>query len=205
MEQFARWDDLITFSKGRVTLAKKARKIKVFAFDFDGVFTDNGDYICADPQVVFKKRSHTDGQGISLLRALGMKIIIVTGEREQYAQPAVNLVGKWNSLDSVASGAWSRIPLEVGANREQKAELIEKWLGHFNCTWSECCVMGDDLTEVKAMEFAGFTAAPASADIIIKNMVDIVSRRPAGDGAVRDIVNFFLLLKGIDPRSLALR
>ena len=77
-----------------------AKSIKAIAFDFDGVFTDNRELIGFPEGMVLKERSHYDGQGVSLLRDIGIHIALVTNQKEKSAEPAHFLVKKWNALPS---------------------------------------------------------------------------------------------------------
>lgn len=185
----------------------QTRVLKAVIFDFDGVFTDNCDYICSDSSLVFKKRSHADGQGVSLLRAIGINVAIITGEKDQWAKPAVGLVEKWNSLPSVKSGAWSKIDIFSNAGKDIKPKAAQAWLESRGLGWNDSCVVGDDLTDCTLMELAGLGAMPCSGEAILvdSGQADIVTKRPGGAGAVRDLANFILAVREIDPRTLALR
>jgi 3-deoxy-D-manno-octulosonate 8-phosphate phosphatase KdsC-like HAD superfamily phosphatase len=58
--------------------------------------------------------------------------------------------------------------------------------------------MGDDVNDVAAMQIAGFAAAPATANPAARAHADLVTAAPAGNGAVRELVD--LALAGKLPR-----
>ena len=183
---------------------KQIRKIKALALDGDGViFT--GHMLEGGDGPIAKIRSHADGQGISLLRASGMKIACVTGESGAHAAFLKRLVEKWNNLPSVKDGHWPPVALFTGVERMGKVKIVEQWLKKNNLSLSECAAMGDDLTDYDILKSVGFSSAPAQAEEVIKKVVHYVVPRRGGDGAIRDLANLILKYQGIDPTSLLLR
>ncbi len=178
--------------------------IKAVVFDNDGVLTDNTEIIGFDDKTVLKRRSHYDGQGISFLRAIGIRVAIMTGESGVGARPIQQLVEKWNGLPSVNTGKWHRIFLATGVMGLEKLRSFNTWLENHGTTAQECAAMGDDFTDFPMLKMSGFKAAPVTAEKQIRDITDFVSERPAGAGAVRDLVNFILKARDIDPASLAL-
>ena len=55
--------------------------------------------------------------------------------------------------------------------------------------------MGDDVNDLPAMELAGFTAAPADAHESVRAIVQLVTKHSAGQGAVREMLDFITLKK----------
>lgn len=183
-----------------------AKSIKAVVFDADGVIFSGQVLVGlgADNvyQEVFKTRSHIDGQGISLLRAAGLKVAIVTAEKTGFVEA---LSTKLNNLPSVKSGAWQPIDIFTGQIAKDKVTTIESWLKGLGISWVECAYMGDDVGDFKVMKQVGLPASPAQAEVLIKNISMFVAERRGGDGAVRDFCNFILEAKGVDQTSLTLR
>ncbi len=180
-----------------------ARNIRAVAFDSDGVLTDNTESFGYGSDVVVKGRSHYDGQGISLLRAIGLHVAVITGETGAGAALIEHLVRRWNSLPSTKSASnpngWEPIVLYLGCRDVQKRDALDEWLAKINVRHVECAVMGDDLVDVPMLKAVAFGAAPASAEAVIREMVEFVSARPGGNGAVRDFANFVLESRGLNP------
>ncbi len=179
--------------------------IKGIIFDGDGVLTDNRvleGFADAKP----RWRSHYDGQGISLLRAIGLRICFITNEKGIDAAVIRGLVERWNNLPSSASlkkpDGWPRIELFEGRGGKFKVEAAEEWFRTVGIRWEECAVMGDDLVDVPMMRHAILRAAPSSAEFVVRNEAHFVSKRPGGGGAVRDFANFILAARGIDQTTL---
>jgi len=184
------------------TLFKKLKKIKAVIFDGDGVLFTGRVFIHPKDGEFLKERSHIDGQGISLLRAIGIKIALISGETTGFLE---KIGEKLNNLPSVKEGKWAPIAIFTGPKREGKVKAIENWLKENNLSWQDCAVMGDDLTDYHLLKKVGFSAAPAQAEEIIKKSVDWVTKREGGKGAIRDFANLLLKAKRVNPLKLPLR
>ncbi len=187
------------------TLLAKARKIKAVVLDCDGTLTDNTEVTGLDaPSAhgLLKRRSHYDGQGVSLIRAVGIPVAIITGEKGPGAQMITKLVERWNGLPSVKNRAWIQVALFTGYAGEEKVLKLRQWLKTNQLTSEDCAVMGDDLVDVPMLRAVGFRACPITAEEVVREMADFISDRPAGYGAVRDLANLILTARGIDPTTL---
>jgi 3-deoxy-D-manno-octulosonate 8-phosphate phosphatase (KDO 8-P phosphatase) len=184
----------------------KAELLKAVIFDVDGVFTDNRVLEGGDSKP--KWRSYSDGQGVSLLRAIGIKVCLVTNEKNDAARHITDTVLKWNRLPSSRSNdnpnGWHHVYLYTGVGGANKVSAVEEWFEFVepDLSWEVCGAMGDDLVDVPLLRKAALKAAPVSAEWVVQDLVDIITRRPGGAGAVRDFANFMLKMRGIDPLSL---
>jgi 3-deoxy-D-manno-octulosonate 8-phosphate phosphatase (KDO 8-P phosphatase) len=181
---------------------KKLHEFKGLILDVDGVLFSGQESraTLSDGAVgVLKTRSLIDGQGISFLRALGIKVLFASGEDE----PLKSIVEKINQLPSVLSGDWE--PVECFTNqkkKEGKVPVITSWLEKHNLTWSECVYIGDDRTDWEAMSLAGLKVAPANATRMIKKIADIVLEKEGGNGAIREFAELVLDSRNIDESTL---
>ena len=183
-------------------LKEKLKKIKAVVFDGDGVFFSGRVFIDTEKGEALKERSHVDGQGISLLRAIGIKVALISGEKTGFIE---KIGEKLNSLPSVKEGKWSPVGIFTGPQGSQKVETIDNWLKEIGVRWEECAAMGDDLVDYQLLKKVGFAVAPAQAETIIKKIVHYVTPREGGNGAIRDFCNLILEVKKIDLKSLDLR
>ncbi|MFH1894581.1 MAG: HAD hydrolase family protein [Patescibacteria group bacterium] len=181
---------------------EKLKKIKAVVFDGDGVFFTGRVFVSSEKGEALKERSHVDGQGISLLRAGGLKVALISGEMTGFLE---KIGEKLNSLPSVKDGKWPPIGIFTGLQGNEKVKAIDKWLKASGIKWEECAAMGDDMADYQLLKKAGVAAAPAQAEAVIKKIVDYVAPREGGSGAIRDLCNLILEAKGVDPTSLALR
>jgi len=189
----------------RKNIFELAKRIKAVIFDFDGVFTDNS--VLEGAPFKGKFRSHYDGQGVSLLRAVGIKVAVITGEKDIHAESVVGLVEKFNNLPSakkpLEDGGWAPVTLFTGMGGAKKVEAAEQFLSKIGVSFEECAAMGDDLVDVPLLRKVAFPVAPAQAETIVKKIALLVTKRPGGSGAIRDFVNFILDARGIDPTTLS--
>lgn len=178
------------------------RKIKAVALDGDGVLFTGRVFMHHKDGEVLKERSHIDGQGISFLRAAGIRIAFVSGEATGF----VEAVGKkLNDLPSVVSGKWPPVGIFVGGQGKDKVAAVGGWLKEINIPWEACAAMGDDISDYLLLGQVGFAAVPRSAEAFIKKRAHWVAPRKGGDGAIRDLANLILEAQDIDIHKLAMR
>lgn len=181
-----------------------ARNILAVFSDVDGVFTDNRVFEGAPYKA--KWRSYYDGQGVSLLRAIGLRVCLITNEKGDSAKHIIDVVEKWNNLPSSekvpGDGGWHHVKLYSGMGGAKKIIAAEEWLKEIKISFERCAFIGDDLVDVPLLQTVALRAAPISADPAVKDIVHFISERPGGSGAFRDFANFILQCRGIDPFTL---
>jgi 3-deoxy-D-manno-octulosonate 8-phosphate phosphatase (KDO 8-P phosphatase) len=188
-----------------------AQQLKVAFFDSDGVMFPNTVLMGAPYKA--KYRSYYDGQGISLLRAVGVRVVFITNEKGESAAAIRETVEKWNSLPSSKpqkADGWEPVVLYEGRGGLKKLETAEDYLTTLyeklhvpeHISLGECSYMGDDLVDANLLRAVGLPAASAQAELAIRRICKFVSTREGGAGAVRDFANMILEARGIDPFSL---
>jgi 3-deoxy-D-manno-octulosonate 8-phosphate phosphatase (KDO 8-P phosphatase) len=186
---------------------ERARSVNTLILDGDGVIFPNvaiqglriaGEYLKP------KNRTHDDGQGITFARGIGFRVLIVTNANGVHLEAAEELVGGWNDLPSARAGRFSPVDLISGRDGMGKLGALQEWLAEHGGTLEECIVMGNDIGDYYMLEAAGLSAAPADAERRIREMCLFVAQRPGGYGAIRDLANFILEVRGIDPITLPL-
>jgi 3-deoxy-D-manno-octulosonate 8-phosphate phosphatase (KDO 8-P phosphatase) len=184
------------------------RNLKAFAFDVDGVLFPNENWWFSNG-VFAKRRSLYDGQGISLLRAVGFHVAFITSARGDMAKPIQDLVEGWNKLPSTKSesnpSGWEMVTLFDHQDSLLKKETLFGWLNSIGVEPGQCGAMGDDLVDIPMLSAAGFSASPRQAEHIVRERSHFVSEREGGEGAIRDVVNYILNVRNIDPTTLHLR
>jgi len=175
---------------------EKLKKIKAVIFDGDGILFTGRVFVDKEQGEIMKERSHIDGQGISLLRALGIKIAFVSGEKSGFLE---RVGEKLNSLPSVTNGKWDKIGIFTGKQGKNKVESIDIWLKDMSIDWSECVAMGDDISDYELLKKSGFAVSPFQAENVIKEISDYTTNREGGNGAIRDLCDLILEAKEMDP------
>lgn len=157
----------------------RASRIKLIAFDIDGVMTDGGLHYTDDGHEL-KTFNVQDGLGIKLLQRLGFEVAIVTGRTSGVVACRAADLG----IEHVFQG--------VG----DKFTVAGKLLAQLGLDWPDLAFMGDDLIDLKAMARCGLAIAPANARPIAKAHAQLVTEAGGGQGAVREAIEFILAAQG---------
>lgn len=157
----------------------RAARIKLVAFDIDGVMTDGGLHYTDDGHEL-KTFNVQDGLGVVLLRRAGIKVAIITGRTSN----VVNCRAKDLGVEHVFHG--------VGDKGAVSGQLLEQ----LGLQWSELAFMGDDLIDLPAMTRCGLAIAPANARPVVKERAHMVTDASGGKGAVREAIEFILAAQG---------
>lgn len=204
--------------------SKIVETIRAVIFDVDGVFFPNtvteglgaamdtisrALHLDSPLSAKLKTRSYYDGQAISLLRAIGLRVAFITNEKGPDAVAITEVVAKLNRLPSSkkedSTGIWEPVILYTGMGGSKKVLAAEEFLKSVGISFSECAFMCDDLIDLELASRVAMVAAPITAEKAIRDLAQFISERPAGSGAVRDFVNFILKVRGIDPTKLSLQ
>jgi len=156
-------------------LQEKARKIKFLLLDVDGVLTD-GKIIIDSRGIEYKAFHIHDGHGIYLLKKAGIETGIISGR----SSPAVEYRARELNIH------------EVYQNARDKISVYEKIQKKYNLQDEEVAFMGDDLIDIPLLKRVGFSATVADAIKEVKDVVDFVTRKRGGEGAVREVIDFIL-------------
>ncbi len=158
---------------------QRAARIKLMAFDIDGVMTDGG-LTYTDDGRELKTFNVMDGLGLKFMQKAGIELAIVTGRTSGVVAARAADLGITHVYQGVAD------------KRSAVAGLIEKLGLH----WPEVAFMGDDLIDLPAMTRCGFAVAPANAHPLVKERAHAVTDKAGGRGAVREAVEFVLAAQG---------
>lgn len=149
-------------------------KIKMLVMDVDGTLTDGCIYIGPDGEAM-KAFNCQDGYAIAqMLPRHGITPVIITGRNSRIvANRAAEL-----KITYLYQGVADKLPKlkevadELGAAREEIAYI------------------GDDLNDLECLQYCGLTGCPADAVPGVREIVDFVSNRNGGRGAVREFVEY---------------
>lgn len=154
--------------------------IRMVVFDCDGVLTD-GSIILRDDESDIKRFCAQDGMGIYFLIKAGLIPVVITGRKSA----ALNLRCAELNIEHQYQGI------------SNKLKELDDLLLRIGLNWKNVAYMGDDWNDVPSMARAAVSACPADAPVSIREVVDWVSMRKGGKGAVRDFVELILLKKRI--------
>ena len=157
--------------------------IKLIIFDCDGVLTD-GKIIFNGEQIELKHFCAHDGMGFTLLHTAGIIPAVITGRSSE----ALSRRCKELNIKHLYQGIQKKLP------------RAQKLLHQLHLDWSQVAYMGDDWNDIPVMLKAAVAFCPADAMPEIKELADHVTLRAAGDGAVRECIDYLLYKQGIYDR-----
>lgn len=162
----------------------RAQRLRLFAFDVDGVLTDGSLWIGAHGET-FKAFSVHDGYGLTLLRRAGWKLAIVTGRRSEIVERRAEELGFDLVLQAV----------------EDKAQGLREACARLQVDPAQAGYMGDDWPDLPALREAGFAATVAQAPQALREAAHWVATAPPGRGAVRELCEWLLRARGQWPHD----
>lgn len=166
-------------------LKEKASKIKLMAFDVDGVFTD-GSLTFGEDGKEYKTFNAKDGQGVVCVQRAGIITVIITArENGTVAHRAKNL-----GITELHQGVKFKLP------------VLEKIVEERGLTLENVSYMGDDLPDVCILEKVGLACCPNDAVDEVRNICDFVSVKNGGRGAIRELCDFVLRAQNIEPLDI---
>ncbi len=150
--------------------------IKLVITDIDGVWTDSGMYYDETGNEL-KKYSTYDSAGILLLKHLGIKTAIISGEISKGLERRGNKLG----IDYLFLGI------------SDKVLVSKKLIKELKIDFSEVAFIGDDLNDLELLRIVGLSATPINGHKIIKKYVDHIISTRGGEGAFRAFVEEIVL------------
>lgn len=162
---------------------ERAKKVKIFLMDVDGVLTDGKMYYLPGRgrELVEVKAFHSlDGIGLRLLNQFGVLTGVITGR----VSPGTEERARGLGMSYAYQGFLSKLdPLErILADTGLKAENV--------------AYMGDDWTDIPVLRRAGLSVAPANAQDEVLAAARLVTKKEGGAGAVREACDFILKCQG---------
>lgn len=162
-------------------LVEKAKKIKLLAFDVDGVMTD-GSVTYDENGVEYKTFNVKDGHGIVRMNKSGFITAVITARNNgTVAHRAKNL-----NITEIHQGCMVKLP------------VLEELLKKYNLTFENVSYMGDDLPDIPILEKVGLACCPNDAVEEVKDICGFVSSKYGGRGAVRELCDFILSAQNIE-------
>lgn len=160
--------------------------IKFLVMDVDGTLTDGKVYLGNDGES-FKAFDIKDGYGIkALLPRSGIIPIIIT------ARKSVMLEHRCKELDvnEVHQGIRNKIECLNGIINRYSSSIQ-------SYTLANCAYIGDDILDLQCLlpikEAGGLAGCPADAVQFVKQACDYIAPHKAGEGAVRDYIEYIIV------------
>jgi 3-deoxy-D-manno-octulosonate 8-phosphate phosphatase (KDO 8-P phosphatase) len=149
---------------------KKLSRIQALLLDVDGVMTDARVFLDSDGQWR-RFFSIRDGYGIRMLLEQGYLVGVITASKASDIAERVKVL---------------EIPYFYD-NSFHKKPAFDDFLGKTGLKPEQVAYMGDDLFDLPVLQAVGFSATVSDAMEEVLEAVDYIAKRPAGNGAVREV------------------
>ena len=153
--------------------------IKLVLLDVDGTLTNGGIYRGNNGEEL-KRFNVKDGYVIVNAQKLGIEFGIITGRKSE--------------LVEIRSNELKIKYLYQGIS--EKTVILKEIMQKTGLKKEEIAYMGDDLNDILIMKQSGLTGAPKDAADEVIQIVDFVSEKNGGSGAVREFVEYILKKDG---------
>ena len=154
-------------------MKEKASKIKLLAFDVDGVMTD-GSITYDENGVEYKTFNAKDGHGLAKMAKNGFITAIITGRNN----------------GTVDRRACDLRVTEVYQGVKNKLPILEAIMQKYELDFSQVAYMGDDEPDICILEKVAIAACPSDAVSKVQDVCNFIARRDGGRGAVRELCDF---------------
>ena len=156
-------------------------KIKAFAMDVDGVFTDGG-ILCDLQGELYRTFDAKDGFAIRMAEMNGYPVAIITGGRSESIRQRF---------------LTSSVPADdVFLGSRDKVADFQRFCDRYGLQQDEVLFIGDDVPDMPVLAVCGCAVCPNDAVPEVKAICDWVSDFPGGKGCVRNTVETIMKARG---------
>ncbi len=166
-------------------LRERAARVRLLALDVDGTLTD-GRLLLAAEGIEIKAFHAHDGQGLKILREVGIEIALITARTSDVVTQRAGDLG----IKHVHQGC------------HDKRSSLRNLSRLLDLEASQVAFMGDDLPDLAPMGWCGFSIAPANAHPWVRERAHLVTRAAGGQGAARELCDLILDAKGLSAQVL---
>lgn len=149
------------------------RRIRLIAFDFDGVFTDNKVYVFEDGSEAVRC-SRSDGIGLQKLKNAGIEAVIISTE----ANPVV-------------SARASKLKIRCVQNCQNKRSVLQQIADEKKISLDQVAFVGNDINDLSCLACVALPIVVQDAHRDVLATARYQTKRPGGLGAVREICDLF--------------
>lgn len=151
------------------SLEEHIRAIRLVAFDFDGVFTDNMVYVSEDGSETVRC-FRGDGLGLSKLERAGIETVIISTE-----------------TNPVVSARSRKLGIRCIQGCEDKCAALKTIAEKRGLSLTEVAFVGNDINDLACLTAVGLPVVVRDAHPDVIPYARYRTRSPGGHGAVREI------------------
>jgi len=166
-------------------LKERISKIRLIAFDFDGVFTDNMVYVFEDGSEAVRC-FRSDGIGLQKLKKLGIEMVIISTES-----------------NPVVSARAAKLKIRCFQNCGDKHKTLESLVQGMGISLTEVSFVGNDINDFACLKSVGLPIVVQDAHPNVIPLAAYRTRNRGGHGAVREVCDLFeeILEKNLPRKS----
>ncbi len=170
----------LILSKIPESVRQRAEKIRLIAFDVDGVLTD-GSLLYSENGEQLKRFNALDGHGLKMLLQGGIMVALITGR----SGPIV-----------------TRRAADLGINllyqdARDKGKLITDIANEHHLSLEQIAYIGDDIIDLQAMQKVGLAVSVPHAPAYLQQAAHYVTTTQGGYGAARELADIVLASQGL--------
>ena len=154
--------------------------VEAIVFDVDGVMTDGGIIPLADGDFI-RKYYAKDGYALAYAVKHGLNIGVISGGFGKILESRMNRLG----IEHRYLGCMDKIA------------AIDDFISKTGVKRENVIYMGDDIPDLEVLRHVGIPVAPADACSEVLQAAVYISEYKGGAGAVRDIIEQVLRVKGM--------
>ena len=172
---------VVTSSSLDPPLRQALAAIRLVAFDFDGVFTDNTVLVLEDGREAVRCW-RSDGLGLARLEPLGVATVVISTER-----------------NPVVTARCRKLGLRCLQDRSDKRATLIEVVAESGLELSQVAYVGNDINDVGCLQAAGLPIVVADAHPDVVPLARYQTRTPGGQGAVREICDLIAAARSEGP------
>ena len=147
-------------------------KLDLIVYDFDGVMTDNKVYVDQNGREMVQV-NREDGLGVSEIKKLGIKQIIISTEKNPVVTTRAKKLGIY-CLQGI----------------ENKKDVLKNYCQKNDYELEYVAYVGNDINDKEAMEIVGYSFCPSDAHGSIKKISNHILDTKGGNGVIRELLDF---------------
>jgi YrbI family 3-deoxy-D-manno-octulosonate 8-phosphate phosphatase len=154
-------------------IQKRLCQIRLVAFDFDGVFTDNMVYVFENGSEAVRC-FRSDGIGLKKLKQAGIETVIISTES-----------------NPVVSARADKLKIRCFQNCEEKRKILESLAQEMGISLGEIAFVGNDINDRSCLTCVGLPIVVHDAHPDVISLALYRTKAHGGHGAVREICDLF--------------
>jgi len=169
---------IIQAMKNDSNFKEDLKKVKAFAFDVDGVFTNGKVYLVSSEEFV-RAVNIKDGYAVQYAIKKGFPIAVISGGDSETVRKRFQKLGV----------------TDIYLKSADKLDDLKDFYFKYDIDPENILYMGDDIPDHEVMKVCGLPTCPADAAVEIKSISKYISNFKGGEGCVRDVIEQVLRLK----------